>query len=137
MSLETFSTDNSGKKELHFKSLYLLKHMTWIDVDFLFKENDFEVNSDWSDGGLPILPYGIYEPLVPIPQQISISAGSVLYPMVEWIPVYFTWPETPQLPSTLPDSIESYNPTNRRLVKWSLPPPISPLSPLPGWKTMP
>jgi hypothetical protein len=85
-------------------------------------------DSGYSEGSEPSTP-----PTSPMP--VTPNLVDVVF---VFYPIYSNYQQQP-VEETEPAIIETNYPTpnKRRLIKWNLPPPVMPPTPLPGWEPMP
>ncbi|KZS15387.1 Uncharacterized protein APZ42_019044 [Daphnia magna] len=107
--------------------------MSIPDYSSVCSDKEYEHSSD-SGYSVESLPFSTEEPL--FTQFVNVS---VYLPLlnVELLPVHLVTQE--YLTNDVQGDTIQHTPfpPNRRLIKWSLPPPSVALVPLPGWKPMP
>ncbi|KAK4007965.1 hypothetical protein OUZ56_013124 [Daphnia magna] len=107
--------------------------MSIPDYSSVSSDKEYEHSSD-SGYSVESLPFSTEEPL--FTQFVNVS---VYLPLlnVELLPVHLVTHE--YLTNDVQGDTIQHTPfpSNRRLIKWSLPPPSVALVPLPGWKPMP
>ena len=87
------------------------------------------VGSDTERDSAVIVDHVIYGTLLPVLTVELVPIGWI----VPVLPSASIDSSTPTLASAAPCAPE----IKRRLIKWSLPPPVEPVTPMPGWTPMP
>jgi hypothetical protein len=109
-------------------------------VSVVFTDNELEFSSSGSVYST-VESFNTFSVEPPAFSQAILPSFFVQFIHVECVPALFYSPK-PIFPSdyTIPNQTDSsVPPRQRRLIKWSLPPPVNmqAVTPLPGWKPMP
>lgn len=102
----------------------------------MFTDIEFEFCTDSGLSSTLSLSPNCYQEPVFFPEEVAVY-GSVPLSMyyVELVPVY-TWPAQETVATAPSTDVQPSHP-QRRLVKWTLPPPAHPATTIPGWSPMP
>lgn len=105
-----------------------------FNSECLNSDNEFEHKSD---SGVSIeSTSSTYEESLGLPRYYS-EPFLVSVIGVEFIPIHLVTSAASLTAASQWDSSESTYPSRRQLIKWTLPPPVRPAVPLPGWNPMP